>query len=240
MAALPLHPLPLVAPFIVIAAVVTTIDALKTFDTIYVITGGGPGTVGTIDLYLYLQGVRVLQHRHRFGCRRRILRHCPVLALLLLTCGEDEVDVTSAPRHPAAREGACRAAARRLLRKSASGCRCSYRVASRPRVPVDVVAVDEAEIDNIAYPPIFIPESADIRQLRVVWAEQHRSLHAGTASSSPAAPLVALLIGVTRASASRASAPSADRSYPALARSAGALLSNSAFRRIPVPAAPTR
>ena len=45
--------LPLVAPFIVVAAVIRTIDALKTFDTIYVITGGGPGTASeTINLYL--------------------------------------------------------------------------------------------------------------------------------------------------------------------------------------------
>jgi multiple sugar transport system permease protein len=48
--------LPLVAPFIVVAAVIRTIDALKTFDTIFVITGGGPGTASeTINLYLYLQ-----------------------------------------------------------------------------------------------------------------------------------------------------------------------------------------
>jgi multiple sugar transport system permease protein len=48
--------LPLVAPFLAVAAVIRTIDALKTFDTIYVITGGGPGTASeTINLYLYLQ-----------------------------------------------------------------------------------------------------------------------------------------------------------------------------------------
>jgi len=48
--------LPLVAPFLVVAAVIRTIDALKTFDTIYIITGGGPGTASeTINLYLYLQ-----------------------------------------------------------------------------------------------------------------------------------------------------------------------------------------
>ena len=35
---------PLVWPFIVVAAVIRMIDALKTFDTIYVITNGGPGT----------------------------------------------------------------------------------------------------------------------------------------------------------------------------------------------------
>ena len=41
-------------PFILVAAVVRTIDALKTFDTIFVITQGGPGTASeTINLYLY-------------------------------------------------------------------------------------------------------------------------------------------------------------------------------------------
>jgi multiple sugar transport system permease protein len=48
--------LPLVAPFLVVAAVIRTIDALKAFDTIYVISQGGPGTASeTINMYLYLQ-----------------------------------------------------------------------------------------------------------------------------------------------------------------------------------------
>ena len=48
--------LPLLAPFLIVAAVIRTIDALKAFDTIYVISQGGPGTASeTINLYLYLQ-----------------------------------------------------------------------------------------------------------------------------------------------------------------------------------------
>ena len=48
--------LPLVWPFIVVALVIRTIDALKAFDTIFVITGGGPGTSSeTINILLYLQ-----------------------------------------------------------------------------------------------------------------------------------------------------------------------------------------
>jgi len=48
--------LPLLAPFLVVAAVIRTIDAIKAFDTIYVISQGGPGTASeTINLYLYLQ-----------------------------------------------------------------------------------------------------------------------------------------------------------------------------------------
>ncbi|MGG5822870.1 carbohydrate ABC transporter permease [Falsiroseomonas sp. HW251] len=49
--------LPLLAPFLVVALVIRTIDALKAFDTIYVITQGGPGTASeTINIFLYLQG----------------------------------------------------------------------------------------------------------------------------------------------------------------------------------------
>ncbi len=45
---------PMVWPFIVVAGVMRLIDALKTFDTIFVITGGGPGTASeTINMLLY-------------------------------------------------------------------------------------------------------------------------------------------------------------------------------------------
>jgi multiple sugar transport system permease protein len=48
--------LPLIMPFLLVAIVIRTIDALKAFDTIYVITQGGPGTASeTINIYLYLQ-----------------------------------------------------------------------------------------------------------------------------------------------------------------------------------------
>jgi len=54
--------LPMILPFVMIAAVVRLIDALKTFDTIYVITQGGPGTASeTINLYLYLQAFSFYQ-----------------------------------------------------------------------------------------------------------------------------------------------------------------------------------
>ena len=54
--------LPMLAPFILVAAVIRTIDALKTFDTIYVITQGGPGTASeTLNLYLYLQAFSFYQ-----------------------------------------------------------------------------------------------------------------------------------------------------------------------------------
>jgi len=48
--------LPLVWPFIIVAAVIRGIDALKAFDTIFVISNGGPGTASeTLNILLYLQ-----------------------------------------------------------------------------------------------------------------------------------------------------------------------------------------
>ena len=54
--------LPLIWPFITIALIIRTIDALKTFDTIFVITGGGPGTASeTMNMFLYAQAFSFLK-----------------------------------------------------------------------------------------------------------------------------------------------------------------------------------
>jgi multiple sugar transport system permease protein len=46
--------LPLILPFVVIAAMIRTIDAVKSFDIIFAITQGGPGSASeTINVYLY-------------------------------------------------------------------------------------------------------------------------------------------------------------------------------------------
>jgi len=46
--------LPMIAPFLMVAVIIRSIDALKSFDIIYAITQGGPGTASeTINLYLY-------------------------------------------------------------------------------------------------------------------------------------------------------------------------------------------
>jgi len=48
--------LPLVMPFLMVAIIIRTIDALKSFDIIFVMTQGGPGTASeTLNIYLYLQ-----------------------------------------------------------------------------------------------------------------------------------------------------------------------------------------
>lgn len=48
--------LPLVMPFLMVAVILRAIDAIKSFDIIFVMTQGGPGTASeTINIYLYLQ-----------------------------------------------------------------------------------------------------------------------------------------------------------------------------------------
>ena len=46
--------LPMILPFMMVAVIIRTIDALKSFDIIYAMTQGGPGTASeTINIYLY-------------------------------------------------------------------------------------------------------------------------------------------------------------------------------------------
>jgi len=52
--------LPLLAPVIVLAITFRLLDAVKLFDVIYVLTGGGPGTATyTASFYLYQQGYQL-------------------------------------------------------------------------------------------------------------------------------------------------------------------------------------
>lgn len=51
--------LPLLKPIILIALLIRLTDSLRTFDLIYVMTGGGPGIITEIyNLYVYLMGFR--------------------------------------------------------------------------------------------------------------------------------------------------------------------------------------
>jgi multiple sugar transport system permease protein len=51
--------MPLALPVIVTIVLLRTIDAFKVFDTIYILTGGGPGTATELmNFYIYLRGFR--------------------------------------------------------------------------------------------------------------------------------------------------------------------------------------
>jgi multiple sugar transport system permease protein len=50
--------LPMLKPFLVVAVLFRAIDAFKTFDVIYVLTGGGPGTATTtLNVYAFKQAI---------------------------------------------------------------------------------------------------------------------------------------------------------------------------------------
>jgi multiple sugar transport system permease protein len=50
--------LPMLTPFLVIAVLLRAIDAFKTFDLIYVLTGGGPGTATTtLNVFAFKQAI---------------------------------------------------------------------------------------------------------------------------------------------------------------------------------------
>jgi multiple sugar transport system permease protein len=55
------HMLPMLFPYLAIALVFRAIDAFKTFDIIFVLTGGGPGiSTRTLNLLAYKQGIEFL------------------------------------------------------------------------------------------------------------------------------------------------------------------------------------
>lgn len=76
---------PLVLPFVMVAVVIRTIDALKAFDTIFVITQGGPGTASeTINIYLYLQAFSFYNMGHAAAVVVVFFVIIVILSLLLL------------------------------------------------------------------------------------------------------------------------------------------------------------
>jgi multiple sugar transport system permease protein len=51
--------LPFISPVIAVALLFRTVDALRTFDLVYLMTGGGPGTTTeVISMYIYRWGFR--------------------------------------------------------------------------------------------------------------------------------------------------------------------------------------
>jgi multiple sugar transport system permease protein len=80
---------PLILPFLMIAIIIRTIDALKSFDIIYVISQGGPGTASeTINIYLYLQAFSFLQIGHASAVVVVFFTIILALAIILLIARE--------------------------------------------------------------------------------------------------------------------------------------------------------
>lgn len=80
---------PLILPFLMVAVILRTIDALKAFDIIYVITQGGPGTASeTINLFLYLQAFAFFRIGHASAVVIVFFVIILALALILLYARE--------------------------------------------------------------------------------------------------------------------------------------------------------
>ena len=68
--------LPLLWPYIMIALIIRTIDALKVFDIIFVISEGGPGTASeTLNIFLYLQAFQFYKIGYAVRRGGDLLRH---------------------------------------------------------------------------------------------------------------------------------------------------------------------
>jgi multiple sugar transport system permease protein len=75
--------LPLIAPFLFIAAMIRMIDAVKSFDIIFAITQGGPGSASeTINLYLY--SVAFIYYDLGYGSAIAVILFLLIVALTAL------------------------------------------------------------------------------------------------------------------------------------------------------------
>ncbi len=151
--------LPLVWPFIMVALVLRAVDALKAFDIIFVITGGGPGTPSeTLNLYLYQEAFAY----YDIGYASAIVVVFFVL-ILLVTLLLMSQPGAGGPR----RERSAGLAA-------GSGCYVSVVVLVSPALLVFLWMLSlslKNEADNTAFPPVFIPNPPTLANFADVFAQ---------------------------------------------------------------------
>jgi len=77
--------LPILTPYILVAVLFRSIDALKTFDSIQLLTAGGPGSsTTTLNYFIYQQGISNLQFGRAAAAATILLVVATILARLLL------------------------------------------------------------------------------------------------------------------------------------------------------------
>jgi multiple sugar transport system permease protein len=77
--------LPLLQPLIIVTVLLRSMDIFKTFDTVYVMTGGGPGdATETASFYTYLQGLRFFSFGYAAAVSYIQLAIISVVATLLV------------------------------------------------------------------------------------------------------------------------------------------------------------
>lgn len=77
--------LPLLRPYILVAVLFRSIDALKTFDSVQILTAGGPGSATTmLNYYVFQQGISYLSFGRAAAASTILLVIATVLARALL------------------------------------------------------------------------------------------------------------------------------------------------------------
>ncbi len=143
--------LPMITPFLFIAAMIRMIDAVKSFDIIFAITQGGPGSASENHQPVSLQRrLRLLRRRLRLRDRGGVLRaHRRPRRRAL----------ASASAHPLERSRRQCLIMRDFLNKL--GLTFAFIVIVSPAVLFFLWMLSlslKFEIDNASYPPVFIPE----------------------------------------------------------------------------------
>ena len=142
----------MIAPFLMVAVIIRTIDALKSFDIIYAITQGGPGTASeTINLYLY--SVAFAYYDVGYGSAIAVVFFALVVALSLLM-----LHLRQRTKWIGLRSGRMNVRSGDALRPSGCGSPRWCWFAGGAVLPLDASLSLKFEVDNAAYPPILIPE----------------------------------------------------------------------------------
>ena len=151
--------LPLITPFLFIAGMIRMIDAVKSFDIIFAITQGGPGSASeTINLYLY--SVAFIYYDLGYGSAIAVV-------FFLLDRGAGGHDALSAPAHAVDRDRRRRMSLRQILGKI--GLWFAVFVIVSPAILFFLWMASlslKFEVDNAAYPPVFIPRALCLEELR--------------------------------------------------------------------------
>jgi ABC-type glycerol-3-phosphate transport system permease component len=148
---------PLILPYVMIALVIRTIDSLKVFDTIAVISQGARYGFGNAQLLSLLAGIPILQPRLRVCTGCDLFRnHHRTLAAAVVCAAKDQMDGVKS--RGLASDAWCKCRWQQVARSARS--MDSVLILISPAVLVFLWMLSfslKTEIDNIACPPIFIP-----------------------------------------------------------------------------------
>ena len=182
--------LPLITPFLFIAGMIRMIDAVKSFDIIFAITQGGPGSASeTINLYLY--SVAFIYYDLGYGSAIAV-------DVLPADRGAGGRDAVSAPAHDVDRDRRWRMSFRQILGKI--GLWFAVFVVVSPAILFFLWMASlsvKFEVDNAAYPPVFFPERIAWKNYADVLASNRfLTYFVNSLIVTGSATLLAMLVGV--------------------------------------------